>query len=270
MVCPHGVRRVTGILTAALGMMQQTCGGTTTSQSHPQRVLNQESIKMAAHRPPHHCPGLQVQQRRHLPPALSRPHLTAIASPHVIGLGHVTLACAQGRRDRIAMATVCGDRTAPRGTRPPPCLGHQPSRLRSSHGAPLVLARFGHAATAITVPHGGRHRLHTGSPDDGLRIDLRAGMSWQRRIQPTAADLEHLTEDGDRPGVLIRARKASLRATRWQRSPGLFLKWHVPYAGASFRHVTAGPLPCLLPSGRARETRRALSCPTRVASALTS
>lgn len=205
LVCPQGLIRVTGLGTAAIRMMQPPGGGTTTSQSPPQRVLNPERSKRAAHRPSPHVPGLPVPQRRHRHPALRRPHITAIASPPVSGLGHVTLAGAQGRRDRLAMVPGCGDRAAPRGTLPHhPCLGQHPSRLRPSYGAPLVLERCGQAAPASPVPPGGRNRLHPGSQADGLRIERRAGMSSQRRLQPTAADLEPLPEDGDRPGGLMR------------------------------------------------------------------
>ena len=40
MVCQPVLIRVTGLLTAALRTMQHTCGGMTTSQRHPQRVLH--------------------------------------------------------------------------------------------------------------------------------------------------------------------------------------------------------------------------------------
>ena len=49
----------------------------------------------------------------------------------------------------------------------------------------------------------GRDRLDTGSQEDCLGIDFRAGVSWQIRIKPTTADLKHLTQDSNRPGVLV-------------------------------------------------------------------
>jgi hypothetical protein len=101
------------------------------------------------------------------------------------------------------MVTISGDRTALLGTLPHhPRLTQQRSRLRSSHGAALRLEWCGQAPTAITVTRVGRHRLDTGSPDDVLRIDRRACVSWQIRLQATAAAREHLTPDGHRPGVL--------------------------------------------------------------------
>src|SRR2546427_6882599 len=131
-----------------------------TAQRHPPRVLHHSGIDPTTPRPTHHLTGIPVQQRRHRPPALTRPPLAAIASPHLIGLGHVTLAREPVRRTLIALSTVRGDRTAPLGTlHRHPCLVHQPSRLRSSHGAPRVLAWCGEAATAITVTCAGRHRL---------------------------------------------------------------------------------------------------------------
>jgi hypothetical protein len=61
MVCQHVLIRVTGILTAAICMMQQTGGGMTPSQCHPQRVLHQSCIDPTTHRPPYHFTRIQVQ-----------------------------------------------------------------------------------------------------------------------------------------------------------------------------------------------------------------
>jgi hypothetical protein len=195
--------RVAGILTAAIRMMQPTCCGLTTSQRHPPRVLHPHGSDPATHRPPDHLTSIPVQQRRHLQPALSRPHIADSASPYLSRPRHAKLARAQVRRDRIALVTIRGDRTARLGTRHHhPRLTHQLSRLRSSHGEALILEWFGQAPTAITVTRVGRQRLDTGSQDDFLRIDLRACLSWQIRIKATAADLEPLTQDGNRPGVL--------------------------------------------------------------------
>jgi hypothetical protein len=204
MVCQQVLIRVTGLLTAAIRMMQQTCCGMTTSPRHPQRVLHHSCRDPTTHRPTHHLKGRHVEPRRHRPPALPRPPRAAIASPHVIGLGHGKRAREQVRRHLIALSTVRGDRTAPRGTRHRhPCLVHHPSRLRSSHGEPRVLEWCGPAATARTVTCAGRKRLDTGSQGDCLRIDLSARLARQVVINATAADLEPRTAQRHRPETLM-------------------------------------------------------------------
>jgi hypothetical protein len=176
----------------------------TTSPRPPPCLLHQSCLALTTHRPTHHVTGIPVQQRRHRQPALTRPHIADIASPHVSGLGHIKLARAQVRRHLLAMSTVRGDRTAPLGTlHRPPCLVHQPSRLRSSHGDPLVLELVGHAATAITVTCAGRHRLDTGSQGACLRLNLSARLAREVVIKATAADLEHRTEPRHRPDPLM-------------------------------------------------------------------
>jgi hypothetical protein len=53
----------------------------------------------------------------------------------------------------------------------------------------------------------GRDRLDTGSQEDFLRINFRACVSGQIRIKPTTADLTHLTQDSNRPGVVVLGNK---------------------------------------------------------------
>jgi hypothetical protein len=108
------------------------------------------------------------------------------------------------RRHRRALSTVRGDRTAPLGTRHRhPGLVHPPSRLRSSHGEPLVLEVCGHAATAITVTCAGRHRRDPGEQGACRRSDLSARLSREVVINATAADREHLTAHRHRPETLM-------------------------------------------------------------------
>ena len=107
-----------------------------------------------------------------------------------------TFRCVSGQGFLTAAARAAGDAA------PPP----RPEAATVSpalvHGEPLVLEWFGPAATAITVPRVGCHRLDTGEQDDFLRIDRRACVSWQIRIKSPAADLEPLPQDSNRPGVL--------------------------------------------------------------------
>jgi hypothetical protein len=60
MVCQQVLIRVTGLLTAAIRMMQQTCCGMTTSPRHPQRVLHHSCRDPTTHRPTHHLTARHV------------------------------------------------------------------------------------------------------------------------------------------------------------------------------------------------------------------
>jgi hypothetical protein len=204
MGCQHGLIRVAGRLTAAIRMMQQTCYGLTTSQRHRPRVLHHHGVDPAAHRPADHLASIHIPQRRHSQPALSRPHIADLTYPDVIRLRPAKLAREQVRCDGIAMATLGGDRTTRFGMlHHHPRLPHQPSRLRSAHSEPLTLALCGQTPRAITVTCVGRDRLETGEHDDCRGIDLRACVAWQIRIKPPTADLKHLAQDGNRPGLLV-------------------------------------------------------------------
>ena len=98
--------RMTRILTPPIRMMHQPGCGLPPPQRHPQRLLHQGRIDMRTHRPPHDFARIQVQQHRHIQPALCRPHIGDIPDPHLIGLLHIKLPGQQIRRHPIAMPTV--------------------------------------------------------------------------------------------------------------------------------------------------------------------
>jgi hypothetical protein len=123
------------------------------------------------------------------------------------------------------MATLGGDRTALLGTlHYHPRLMHQPSCLRSSYSEPLVLELCGHTPSALTMTCVGRDRLDTGSQEDFLRINFRAGVSGQIRITPTTADLKHLTQDSNRPGVVVLGHKGRPPFDPLAKKPRAFFK----------------------------------------------
>jgi hypothetical protein len=143
----------------------------------------------------------------------------------VIRPRHANLALEQVRRDRIAMVTIGGDRTALLGTlHHHPRLTHPPSRLRSSDSEPLVLELLGQTPSPITVTGVGRNRLETGEPDDFRRIDFRACVAWQIGLKPTPADLKHLTQDGHRPGVLVLGNQGRPQFDPLAKKPRAFFK----------------------------------------------
>ena len=102
-------------------MVPQPRRGSTTSGRHLPCVLHHGGIPRRVHRPAHNCARLHVHQPRPIPPALRRPDIGDIASPHVIGGRHVQLTRQQMRRDLIAvsLSVLIGPRRLERCTATP-------------------------------------------------------------------------------------------------------------------------------------------------------
>jgi hypothetical protein len=75
-------------------------------------------------------------------------------------------------------------------------------------------------------------------------------MSWQVRIKPTAADLEHLTEDGNQPSVLMLGNKGIPQFNPLAKKPRAFVKM----ALSTYRvgGKTSSTVPVLAPTLRIR------------------
>lgn len=56
--------------------------------SHLQRLTDQLAVRRCRHGPSHHPAGKQVEYHRQVDPATSRPNVSYIATPHLIGLGY--------------------------------------------------------------------------------------------------------------------------------------------------------------------------------------
>jgi hypothetical protein len=119
-----------GILTAPVGVMEQSCLRMPTSQGHVKRQGDQVLILSWSHGPSYDHPGEQIQDDCQVQPPLSRRDRSDICDPLGIGTS----------RSKIPVEPIGGEgcrRIAARGPRLAPLvrLGAQPQSLHQAHHA---------------------------------------------------------------------------------------------------------------------------------------
>ena len=80
-----------GILAALVGVVQQAVGLAATPDGHDQRIGHQLSGHRGTHRPAHHPAGVEIDDSRHIQPALSRPDVGEVSDPLPVRGGRMEL-----------------------------------------------------------------------------------------------------------------------------------------------------------------------------------
>src|SRR3990172_3630791 len=99
----------TGILTAAIRMMQQTCGRSAVLHGHLISLLHQDAFQGFVHRPTDDFPGEEIQDRRQIQPAFGCRDEGDVAQPFLIGGLGLEVSMQQIRRNRVRMLAVGSD-----------------------------------------------------------------------------------------------------------------------------------------------------------------
>jgi hypothetical protein len=102
------------------------------------------------------------------------------------------------------MLTVRGDRSTPAATphRQASVLPQAPG-LRPSHRKAFGLQLFGHPPTPITLARLRMNRFHPRQEGHFISINPGGSVLMGIRIKAAATDIQHLTQDRNRPGVLV-------------------------------------------------------------------
>jgi hypothetical protein len=101
------------------------------------------------------------------------------------------------------MATVGGDGTPLAVPARDARLLHQPPRFVPSDRKAISLELLGHAPTPITLPRLCVNRSHTGQQGRRSMIPVSGRLSVGRGVNAAATDVQHLTQHGNRPCLLV-------------------------------------------------------------------
>jgi hypothetical protein len=93
-------------LTSLIRMMQQLLWFTSAPHGHHQCVSHQLRRHARLHRPTYYAPGVQVQHRRHIQPALSCPDVCEVSHPFLIRCIGLERAIKDVVRNRAALPTI--------------------------------------------------------------------------------------------------------------------------------------------------------------------
>jgi len=79
------LERLAGVLAAAIGVVQQRVGLAPSPDRHHQRIGDELRRHRRAHRPADDAPGEEVDDGRHIEPALRRPDVGEVRDPFAVG-----------------------------------------------------------------------------------------------------------------------------------------------------------------------------------------
>ena len=110
-----GAILATGILHAAIAVMQQPVGGAAMLQGHLQGPRGEAGVQGFAGGPAHDAAAPQIQQDRHIQPAFRRPHIGQIGDPRLVHCGGGRLHGQPVRRDGLVVVALRGPWHEPAG-----------------------------------------------------------------------------------------------------------------------------------------------------------
>jgi hypothetical protein len=84
-ICHQPLELLAGVLAATIGVMQQRIGLAASPDRHRQRVTDELSCHRSAHRPADDTPREEIDDGRHIEPALCRPHIREVGNPFAVG-----------------------------------------------------------------------------------------------------------------------------------------------------------------------------------------
>jgi hypothetical protein len=198
-----GAIGVRGILHAAVGMVDQSCGRPLSVNRHRECGRRQFGAQVIAHGPADDLAAVEIHDGGEIQPALVGWNVGDVGEPDAVGRRGREVAIDQVRRDRQCVAAV-GRAHAPwrrhngadavpvHQPLDPPAAGAASLRLQSGMDARAAIAS---AAVPMDPPDRG-HKLTIGCRSRAARTQAPSVIAGRR-------DLEHATEDVNRIGAAM-------------------------------------------------------------------
>src|SRR6266850_2022124 len=92
------------VLAASISVMNQTGLRSPAAQRHRERIEHEFAVEQVMHRPAHHTPAEQIEQRRQIEPALPGGDERDITHPDPVGSAHLKALLQQVRNHGLALA----------------------------------------------------------------------------------------------------------------------------------------------------------------------